>query len=447
MTSQHLKKYKIFDGPGVYFFLKGKKVLYIGRATSLRDRVRSYFSCDLIETRGQLIADMVRRADNVKFQITNSVLEAIILEANLIKKYQPFHNTEEKDDKSFNYLVITNEQFPAIKIIRGKLLNRQPTTNNQQPKEFFGLPAQISEKFVAGPFPNAGALQEALKFIRKIFPYRDAKCRPCIFPRNSAFSLRGSAGCKPCFNRHLGLCPGTCTGEISKKDYAKTIRYITQIFKGKKKSVLQGLAQEMKRYAKSKEFENAASIRNKIFALNHIRDVAFIKKENDVRGGKRFDLESPERSNLKKPFRIEAYDVAHLSGKNARGVMVAMENGELSKKDYRIFIIKEAKGGDDIGALSEVLQRRFKHPEWKFPDVAVVDGGQGQLNAAIDIVKKYSPETEVVSVVKDERHKAREVLGKISKEVSRSDIVKINAEAHRFAISKYRKAERKRFRL
>lgn len=410
------------DSPGVYFFRKGKEVTYIGRATSLRDRVKSYFVSDLINTRGKLIVEMVGKADSIKFQKTDSVLEAIILEANLIKKFQPFYNTDAKDDKSFNYVVITDEDFPQVLVVRGHDIVKRSA--------FYVLRSTIF-----GPFPNGSALQEALKFIRKIFPYRDAKCKftpPLTPPLKRGEGKRVG---KPCFNRHIGLCPGTCTGEISKKDYAKTIRYIIQIFQGKKKSVLRGLEQEMKRFAKDEDFEKAADIRNKIFALTHIRDVAFIKKENEnsMLHASRFTLHNSQR--------IEAYDMAHLGGKNARGVMVVLEDGEFNKKEYRTFVVRNSKEGDDVGALCEILERRFKHSEWQYPSVAVIDGGQGQLNVALKIIKKYSPKTKVVSVVKNEQHKARAILNTNTlTELLKNEILKLNGEAHRFAIGRYRKA-------
>ena len=123
MTGQYLKKIKLPDSPGVYFFKRNSEILYIGRATSLKDRVRSYFSKDLIETRGQLIVSMIEKAKTLDFEKTDSVLEAIILESNLIKKYQPPYNTDEKDDKSFNYVVIINDDYPIVLLVRGKDLH------------------------------------------------------------------------------------------------------------------------------------------------------------------------------------------------------------------------------------------------------------------------------------------------------------------------------------
>ena len=208
MQSQHLKKQRLPDAPGVYFFKLGKEILYIGKATSLKDRVKSYFSKDLIATRGPLIVDMVFKADKIDFIKTNSVLEALILENNLIKKHLPKYNTKEKDDKSYSYIVITKEEYPRVLIVRGKELK-------------LGLPYAVRSQF--GPYPNASQLRESLSIIRKIFTYRD-KCEP-----NQT---------KPCFNYQIGLCPGTCFNLISSKDYLKIIKNIELFLSSDRKSVV-----------------------------------------------------------------------------------------------------------------------------------------------------------------------------------------------------------------
>src|SRR3989304_2857242 len=178
---------KLPDNPGVYIFRGPKRViLYIGKATSLHTRVASYFRRDLISTRGPIIAGMIEAAKNVDFIETDSVLEALILEAQLIKKHQPPYNTKEKDNKSFNYVVITKEDFPRVMTMRGRELgelNLKPNTSNL--------------KAVFGPFPQGSVLREALKIVRKIFPFSD-NCRP-------------NQG-KSCFNAQIGLCPGVCAG-------------------------------------------------------------------------------------------------------------------------------------------------------------------------------------------------------------------------------------------
>ena len=206
------------DTSGVYLFKKGKEILYIGKATSLKDRVRSYFSNDLINTRGQFIVGMVGKAEKIHYFKTDSVLEAIILEANLIKKYQPKYNTKEKDDKSYNYVIITKEDFPRVLLIRGRELEKLDSQSSG-----------LNVKYKFGPYPNGSAIKEGLKIIRKIFPFRD-KCVPYEYlPSNKVTKAR------PCFNRQIGLCPGVCMGEISRKEYGDIIRNIKFLWKERKK--------------------------------------------------------------------------------------------------------------------------------------------------------------------------------------------------------------------
>src|SRR3989344_7336779 len=151
MKSQYLSKLNLPDTPGVYFFKQEKQILYIGKATSLKDRVKSYFARDILLTRSPLIAKMLEEANKIEFIQTDSVLEALLLEAHEIKKHQPLYNSKEKDDKSYNYITITKEEFPKVVVTRGS--------------------------GIYGPFPYGGELKEALKIIRKIFPYRDDKCK------------------------------------------------------------------------------------------------------------------------------------------------------------------------------------------------------------------------------------------------------------------------------
>ena len=149
-------KSQLPDTPGVYFFKDGEgSILYIGRATSLRDRVKSYFALDLFATRGQLLVDMISRAAKIEFKETDSVLEAIILEANEIKKHQPYYNTKEKDDRSYNWVIITDEEFPRVFLERERTLEK-------------GVDYEIKKKF--GPYTEGGLLREALRLVRKIFP-------------------------------------------------------------------------------------------------------------------------------------------------------------------------------------------------------------------------------------------------------------------------------------
>ena len=396
MSSILKKIKKLPNSPGVYFFLTSrKKILYIGRATSLKDRVKSYFNTDIAASRGPLIEKMFTEAGDVRCIKTDSVLEAIILEAYLIKKHQPPFNVKEKSDKSFNHVVITNEEFPRVLLIRERELKAK----------------SCELKATYGPFPHGSLLRNALKIVRKIFPFRDT-CTP-------------QSG-KPCFNRQIVLCPGICTGEVSKKEYQKTIRNIKLLFEGKKHALIKKITAEMNSAAKNKEFEIAGKIRNTIFSLKHIQDVSLIK---------------PATHNLEsKTYKIEAYDVAHMAGKHIVGVMVVSENGEMKKSDYRKFNIKTVKTGNDIGALTEIIERRLTHTEWPLPRLFVVDGGKAQIHTAEKIFQKYGIEIPTVGVVKDEHHRPKKILGdKLFISKYEKEILLANSEAHRFAITFHRK--------
>lgn len=398
MTREELIRLDMPDAPGVYSFVGPRgKILYIGKATSLRDRVKSYFTHRVATERSPAIAAMVQAAEMIRWQTTDSVLEALILEANLIKAKQPPYNVDEKDNKSFNYLVITREKYPRVLVIRGRELF-DPLVE----KDF-------TEKHVFGPFPQGGSLKEALKIIRKIFPYRDT-CTP-------------ESG-KPCFNAQIGLCPGVCAGTVSEAQYRHTIRNIVDLFRGNFHGLKRRLAREMQDAAKEERFENAATLRRQIGALEHIRDVALIK--DDMRhapGG---------------AIRIEAYDVAHTAGHETVGVMTVVAGGEPHRSEYRKFTIRTATN-DDTAALAEILERRLGHVEWPYPRIMVVDGGKGQLRRARSVLAKAGVAIPLVGVVKDERHKPKGLIGD-AKAIERHerDILKANAEAHRFAITWHR---------
>ena len=405
MQKGELAKMKLPDAPGVYQFIgANKKILYIGKATSLRDRVRSYFANDLMKTRGKHIVDMTVLATKVTYTSTDSVLEALVLEASLIKRHQPYYNTKEKDNKSLNYVVITEEEFPRVLTIRERTM----------------MPAMDSKahRYVFGPFPQGSNLGEALKIIRRIFPFRDT-CTP--------------DQTKPCFNRQIGLCPGVCTGEISRADYRNRITEINLFFQGRKAVLIKRLQTAMNEHAKKLEFEVAGEYKHMIFALNHIKDASLISEE--VRG------HSQETSRVsRKPFRIEAYDVAHISGKYTVGVMTVVEDNIPQKSAYRKFKIRiDPDRANDTLHLEEILIRRFGHPEWANPDLIVIDGGIAQKRRAEKVLKELGRKHDIVSVVKDARHKPKAIMG--NKEIALSykrGILIANAESHRFAVLYHR---------
>jgi len=408
MEKEELAKLKLPDTPGVYFFLGTRKeILYIGKATSLKNRVRSYFVNDILETRSPLIEQMVTLAKTVEFTTTDSVLEALILETNLIRSHKPKYNTKSKDDKSYNHLIITNEDWPRVLVVRGKDLTEKYTSDEI--------------KYHFGPFTSGTLFHEAIKIVRKLFQFYDTKT--AVDAPQSKF-VRGKID----FNRQLGLYPDV----LNKIEYKKTIHHIKLFFMGKKHKIIVELEKEMMKLAKDEKFEEAYLIKKKIFALNHIQDIALIKAETKV-----------YRDN--KTVRIEAYDIAHLAGEDMVGAMTVIEGMEPKKSEYRKFKIKTLTNANDPAALAEILDRRLFHSEWILPQIVVVDGSTAQKNVAEKILKKHHQTIPVVAVVKDDRHKASYLIGpKNLLLLYKLDILFANDEAHRFAINFFRKTKRKR---
>lgn len=413
MRRGDLKKFDLPDCPGVYLFKQGRKVLYVGKATSLRDRARSYFDDDLIATRGPRIVDMVTRATSVAHETTPTVLEALVREAALIRQYHPSANAEGKDDKTFLYACITDEEIPRVLAIRGSNVD-------------FAMKVARSDlatklKAMYGPFPSGHQLREGLRLIRRIFPFFDTPKPITVKSKHQEAKIE--------FNRQIGQYPR----EVDKKTYRKSIRNVELFLAGRTKELRVKLNKEMKEAAKEEEFEKAAGIRRQLFALDHIQDVSLIKDENLDRDGDRVG-------------RIEAYDTAHLAGTNAIGVMVVVEDGLPVKKEYRTFTIRGVQKNDDIASLKELLRRRFGHLEWPFPNAIVVDGGKTQKKAAESVLAELGLTIAVAAVVKDERHRPREVIGARRAGIVESDTVLANAEAHRFSLARHRRARSKGLR-
>lgn len=403
--------------PGVYIFRdKLGFILYIGKATNLKSRVGSYFSG---RNEGRPIHYALDQISKIEIEKTDSVLEAVILEANLIKKFQPKYNVDLKDDKSFTYAIITKEVYPRIVILRKTELNENKKI--------------IKYKF--GPYLSKKQLEIALKIIRKIFPYHSLKQKTE----------------KGCLDFQIGNCPGPYAGAISKKDYAKNIQDIKLILNGKKKSVIKNLEREMKEYSKNHDFERAAETRNKVFALRHIRDIALIARSDE---NSKFDPPAGGRKFL----RLEGYDISNISGQHAVGSMVVFKNDEPDKSQYRKFKIKTIQGADDVGMMREVIMRRFNN-NWPLPDLILVDGGQGHLNMAESVLKSSELNIPVVAVAKGTTRKISNFqfliskqypISKFSNEIKkvindRNLLGQIMSEAHRFAISYHKKVRKNNF--
>ena len=394
------------ESPGVYIMKDRRgEILYIGKAVNLRRRVSSYFTRPL----DGRMSRMVSRIRRVAHKKTGSALEALVLEAELIKKHQPPFNILEKDDKSFLYVIITKDAFPRILLLRGKEASEK----------------KIEARNVFGPFVSAHALKEALRIIRKIFPWSTHE--------------PGKTEKRPCFDYQLGLCPGTCIGVADAKEYGKNIRNLALFLSGKTDRVAKNLEREMKRAVKELEFEKAGKIKRQLFALRHINDVAVISEDNSKL--------KIQNSKLKHK-RVEGYDISNISGKNATGSMVVFArkgfgaDGEWVPDggEYRKFSIRDKDIPDDTGMLREMIERRFNHPEWTFPDLILVDGGAGQVNAVKSAMKKTGVRIPVVGMIKGRERKRTDIVGAVPGWISHDVLVRVRDEAHRFALSYHRRA-------
>jgi excinuclease ABC subunit C len=386
---------------------------------------------------------MLGEARSVDFKKTDSVLEAVLLEADLIKKFQPPYNTKDKDDKSFNCAVITDEDFPSVLIVRQKDIDAPLLKVNGQKSKVH------SRKLLAvyGPFPNGFQLRITLKIIRRIFPFHDS-CMPFTTQKQHTNKSENVGVSHACFNRQIGLCPGICTGEISKEEYAKTIQHIRLFFEGKKARLLKVLEREMKQAARAQEFEHAGKLKRQLFALKHIQDVALLRREatpplipplkrGEGRGG---------------VFRVEGYDLSHFGGKDIVGALAVVEDGVARQSEYRLFKIRDITIQNEVAGLQEIIRWRVTHPEWAFPQLIVVDGNEVQKCAAEATLAEATRSIPVVAVVKDERHRPREIIGMSALSVGqhtnslqnvgmfanqgelRAAILLANSEAHRFAL-------------
>ena len=402
-----IKNNELPDMPGIYLMKnKDNEVIYVGKATSLKSRVSSYFN----KAHDNRIAKLVSEITQIEYKQTDSVLEALILEAEHIKELQPKYNVKEKDDRSWMYLTINKDEYPKIELIRGLELKKIDQ------KQF---------KYIFGPYQSKKILESILDIIRKVIPF--STCTP-------------NQG-KPCFYRHLKRCPGVCTGEITPEEYKKTIRHIALLFQGKKRELLRSLKKSMEASAEKEDFEKATNFRSQIKNLERIRDVSLLQRDDLLPKQKKGEF-----------ARIEGYDISNISGTSAVGSMVVAEDGELTKSQYRKFKIKSIHQISDTGMIQEVLERRFKN-SWAYPDLIMIDGGLGQVNTVTKVLQKLNLEIPVIGLAKGADRKnnrlvfnqdSTKIKDKISK--SKSILIKLRDEAHRFAIEFHRKIRSRQFK-
>jgi len=371
---------------GVYAFKKGAKFFYVGKAANIKERVKQH-------------KDLLGLAKEIGYIKTNSEIEALILEAKLIKKIQPKYNVLWRDDKNYFYVAITKEDFPRV------IITHQLKIKN----------CKLKIDFI-GPFIEGTSLKRALTYLRRTFPYYTSKSHP-----------KGS-----CLWCHLKLCPGP---DPVKPEYQKNIKSLVFVLKGNSRKVLNDLERRMKKSSLLQEYEKAAKIRDKITSLERVIDPQQI------------------------PGRAEAYDVSNIQGEEAAGSMVTFINGRPAKNFYRKFKIKIAGKPNDVAMIKEILSRRLRHAEWPYPDLILIDGGKAQLNAALRAINLAKPSyrlglakfgnIRIMSIAKKknelfiEGRKNPVLLRTLPREMFNL-ILQLRDEAHRFAISYHRKLRKKR---
>lgn len=550
------------DKPGVYIMKNSLgEVIYVGKAKVLKNRVRQYFQNS--KNHSEKVRAMVKNIAEFEYIVTDSEMEALILECNLIKKYSPRYNIALKDDKFYPFIKITtNEDFPRVYVTRNF--------------------AKDGNRYF-GPYTNGTAVYEVMGLIKKLFPLRT--CKKAI--------VEGGEPTRACLNYHINLCKAPCAGYISKAEYWEMIDEIINILNGTDTSIIKKLKLEMEKAAEELEFEKAAKIRDRILAIELISEKqkmftvkegdedfidlytdekdgcaqVFFVREGKVTGREHFMIENisddpvkevissfiasfyggtaqipktiyvPEeiedqeliekfltekrgskvwikvpkkgdkknlldmvRNNAKimldqfkekmveekelnksalteladvlgldsLPARIEAYDISNIQGVDSVGTMVVFENGKAKNSDYRRFKIKSVKGPNDYESMREILSRRFSHGleevnkikernlEYSkgkfciFPDLIMMDGGKGQVNIALEVLKDFGIEIPVCGLVKDHKHRTRGIIFNNEEILIRrcsglmNLITRVQDEVHRYAITYHRSLRDKR---
>ena len=371
---------KIPKATGIYALKSGRVILYIGKASNLRDRIKNHFQKS--SYRDNLFIDQVSHIGYIE---TESDIDALLLESELIKKHQPKYNVVWRDDKKYFYVAVTRDKLPRV------FITHQP------------VQAQL-----IGPFVDGKALKKVLRLLRKVFPYYTAKKHP-------------SNRCSWC---HIDRCPGP---EPDGKKYKKDLQNLKAVLEGKRTSVLKKLKKDMALASKQKSFEEAARLRDQYFALERIMEHASLhtpSKPSTIRG------------------RVEGYDISNIQGKHATGSMVVFIDGEPATSHYRKFKIRIAGKPDDFAMMQELITRRLRHPEWPYPDMMIIDGGKGQLSSALKALGKKK--INVVAIAKKHNElflpqKSNPILLNTMPRETQNLILHVRDESHRFAISYHRK--------
>lgn len=403
--------------PGVYLFKdKRGNIIYVGKSANLKYRVKSYFQKGA-KFYSPAKVKMLSEIIDVETRTTDSEIEALVKESGLIKKLKPKFNVLMRDSKNYVFVGITRENYPRIII-------------THQPKQDTKTASYI------GPFTDAGALRKTLRILRPIFPYYTKKQKPSRL------------------EEQMGIVP---TEDITKKEYSLNIRSIKNILKGKTKSVESILKKEINALSKEKAYEKAKVLYGRLLDLKTIMQHAHVLGVEAITPPIFKDVK-PNFKLLglsKDPKRIEAYDISNIRGDEAVGSMVVFEQ----KKDgtykpnrsaYRKFKIKTVKGSNDTAMMREVLSRRLAHKDWPRPELIIIDGGKGQLNAALKALddtrqKKRIPVISLAKRLEEvyfPKRKDPVLADKLGQETKRL-LQEMRDETHRFGITFHRKLHRK----
>lgn len=414
---------KIPHKSGVYLFKDSAgKVLYVGKAIDLSSRVSSYFSKYQLNPKTINLIEKIKSCETI---IVESELEALILEANLIKKYLPIFNVRLIDDKDYLYIKVTRENYPKILIARKKDL--------MDAKKYFG------------PFPSGTIVKNTLKKLRRVFPW-------CSNPPKKLTSKEVVLRARPCFYYHLELCPGPCMKQISQKKYNKIINRFIQFMDGQKDELVNELTSEMEQATKNLEFERAQSIKGMRDGLEYLtqpnRTHLYLTNPNFLEEERQNALEDLQKQLKLEhlPDRIEAYDISNIQGVNATGSMVILTDGEIDKSQYRKFKIRLSGRPNDVAMMTEMLKRRLKHGEWRNPDLILIDGGRGQVKAVNLELETWNLKIPVYGLAKRMEWlypPSGEIIKLKKSSLSLRLLQKIRDEAHRFAVSYHRKLRNK----
>ena len=392
---------------GVYIMRDGDgEIIYVGKALNIRTRIRQHAADKSIKER--LLTEHTVAIETIN---TGTEVEALLLECELIKKHQPRYNVSLKDGKNYPCIKLTNEQFPRACVVRRII---------DDGSRYFG------------PYTNASAMHESLKLIRKIFPLRTCK----------RFHKR------PCLEFHIKRCLAPCVNAVDPQQYNELVDAVALFLDGQTQQLEQELTVKMQSEAERLNFEEAARLRDKIFAIKKLAEIQrIINARNAV------DIEQRDPTvgvnelqrylNLPyRPTRMECFDISHNQGSETVASMVVFVDGEPDKKSYRRFKIRSTEGKpDDFASMREVTYRRY-HDADRLPDLIVIDGGLGQLSSALEVIRAEHVEVPVVALAK--QFELVYVEGSSEPiELPRGSealhlMQRIRDEAHRFAITYHR---------